>query len=37
VALVAELLADGTGPLYYEAAREDLDALAERAANALTW
>jgi hypothetical protein len=37
VAMVAQLLADGTGPLYREAARDDLGALAERAANALTW
>ena len=37
VALVAELLADGAGPLYHEAARDDLGALVEQAANALTW
>jgi len=37
VAMVARLLADGTGPLYREAARDDLGALAERAAAALTW
>jgi hypothetical protein len=37
VALVAQLLADGSGPLYLEAARDDLGALAERAANALAW
>ena len=37
VAMVARLLADGTGPLYREAARDDLGALAERAANALAW
>ena len=37
VAMVAQLLADGTGPLYREAARDDLDALAERAASALSW
>jgi len=37
VALVTQLLADGTGPLYREAARDDLDAMAERAAAALTW
>jgi hypothetical protein len=37
VALVTQLLADGTGPLYREAARDDLGALAERAAAALTW
>jgi hypothetical protein len=34
---VAQLLADGTGPLYREAARDDLDPLAERAVNALIW
>jgi len=37
VAMVAQLLADGTGPLYREAARDDLGAVVERAANALTW
>jgi hypothetical protein len=37
VALVTQLLADGTGPLYREAAHDDLGALAERAANALAW
>jgi hypothetical protein len=37
VALVTQLLADGTGPLYREAARDDLGAMAERAAAALTW
>jgi len=37
VAMVARLLADGAGPLYREAARDDLGALAERAAAALTW
>ena len=37
VAMVARLLADGTGPLYREAARDDLGALAEQAADALTW
>ena len=37
VALVAELLADGAGPLYHEAARDDLGALVEQAANALIW
>jgi hypothetical protein len=36
-AMVAQLLADGTGPLYREAARDDLDAIVDRAANALTW
>jgi len=35
VALVAELLADGAGPLYHEAARDDLGALVEQAANGL--
>ena len=37
VALVAELLADGAGPLYHEAARDDLGALVEQAANGLIW
>jgi hypothetical protein len=37
VAMVTELLADGTGPLYREAARDDLGTMAERAAAALTW
>jgi hypothetical protein len=37
VALVTQLLADGTGPLYREAARDDLGTLAERAARALDW
>jgi len=37
VAMVALLLADGTGPLYREAARDDLGAVAEQAAAALTW
>jgi hypothetical protein len=37
VALVTLLLADGTGPLYREASRADLGALADRAALALTW
>jgi hypothetical protein len=37
VAMVTRLLADGTGPLYREAARDDLGAMAERAAAALTW
>jgi hypothetical protein len=37
VALVAQLLADGSGPLYREAARDDLGTLAERAARALDW
>jgi hypothetical protein len=37
VAMVARLLADGTGPLYREDARDDLGALAQQAASALTW
>jgi hypothetical protein len=37
VAMVTELLADGTGPLYREAARDDLSTMAEQAAAALTW
>jgi len=37
VAMVTRLLADGTGPLYREAARDDLAGLTERAARALTW
>ena len=37
VAMVARLLADGTGPLYREAARDDLTAMAKRAADALAW
>ena len=37
VAMVVKLLADGTGPLYREAARDDLADLAEQAARALTW
>jgi hypothetical protein len=37
VAMVTRLLSDGTGPLYREAARDDLRALAERAAQTLTW
>ena len=37
VAMAAQLLADGTGPLYREAARDDLGAMLERAANGLTW
>jgi hypothetical protein len=35
VAMVSRLLADGTGPLYREACRDDLDAIIERAARAL--
>jgi hypothetical protein len=37
VAMVTQLLADGTGPLYREAARDDLTAMATRAVQALTW
>jgi hypothetical protein len=37
VAMVTRLLADGAGPLYREASRDDLGALAEQAARALTW
>ena len=37
VAMVTELLADGSGPLYRDAATDDLAALAARAAAALTW
>jgi hypothetical protein len=36
VAMVSQLLADGTGPLYREACRDDLDAIIERATYALT-
>jgi hypothetical protein len=36
VALVGQLLADGTGPLYREASREDLGYLVEQATRALT-
>jgi hypothetical protein len=35
VAMVSQLLADGTGPLYREASRDDLGAIVERAAHAL--
>jgi hypothetical protein len=35
VALVSQLLADGTGPLYREASRDDLGVIIERAAEAL--
>lgn len=35
VAMVCELLADGRGPLYREACRDDLDAIVLRAAQAL--
>jgi hypothetical protein len=37
VAMVSQLLADGTGPLYREASGADLSAAAERALHALTW
>jgi hypothetical protein len=37
VAMVTELLADGAGPLYRDAANADLAVLATRAAAALTW
>ena len=37
VAMVTELLSDGYGPLYHEAAPDDLSAVAERAVQALTW
>ena len=36
VAMVSQLLADGGGPLYRVGARDDLDAIVERAAQALT-
>ena len=36
VAMVSRLLADGTGPLYREACRDDLAAIIERATRALT-
>jgi hypothetical protein len=36
VAMVSQLLADGGGPLYRAGARDDLDAIIERAAQALT-
>ena len=35
VAVLSQLLADGTGPLYREASRDDLDAIIERAEHAL--
>jgi len=35
VAMVSQLLADGGGPLYRTGARDDLDAILERAAQAL--
>jgi hypothetical protein len=34
--MVSRLLADGTGPLYHEACRDDLDALIQGATHALT-
>ena len=37
VAMVSLLLADGTGPLYREASRDDLGTIAERAHGTLTW
>jgi hypothetical protein len=37
VAMVADLLTDGTGPLYRDAAARDLTVLARRAADALIW
>jgi|SRR5580658_9647859 hypothetical protein len=37
VAMVTLLLTDGTGPLYREASRADLGAIADRAALALIW
>jgi hypothetical protein len=36
VAMVSQLLADGSGPLYREASRDDLGAIIERAERALT-
>jgi len=36
VAIVSQLLADGTGPLYRPARHDDLDAIVERATHALT-
>jgi len=36
VAMLSQLLADGTGPLYREASRDDLGATIEAAARALT-
>ena len=36
VAMVSQLLADGGGPLYRVSARDDLDAIIERAVQALT-
>jgi len=36
VAMLSQLLADGTGPLYREASRDDLGAIVEQAARALS-
>jgi hypothetical protein len=36
VAMMSQLLADGTGPLYREACHDDLGAIIERATHALT-
>jgi hypothetical protein len=36
VAMVSQLLADGGGPLYRQASREDLSAIARRASRALS-
>jgi hypothetical protein len=36
VAMVSQLVADGTGPLYREASRDDLGAIVERAARTLS-
>jgi hypothetical protein len=36
VAMVSQMLADGAGPLYRTGARDDLNAIIERAAQALT-
>ena len=37
VAMVSQLLADGTGPLYREASADDLGGLIDKATRALTW
>ena len=37
VAMVTQMLADGTGPLYRAGARDELTAVAARAVQALTW
>jgi hypothetical protein len=34
--MVSQMLADGSGPLYRAGARDDLNAIIERAAQALT-